>query len=672
MLPCSAVMLMAVVMLGSGVLAALSAAWADKRLIHGRGGGRREQTVVSQTSGRREGGPRRVAALDESDGGFEETGSPHAFLRFLYFRDRQEMLAKIFVGFIASVGDALQYLALALLPSEVWSVQQQLRAACICFFLYMLRGVVLGFNKYMFLLNLVISVMFFSLAGAAAGEAGDGEAGNGKSESTLLVGTCVMILAQVVCALGSILEEVIFKVEVDLREAGADIASAGSLRPAAPAEPSAPSGSRADGADGELAGAADHAGAARSQPPGPTSSEDGPPQSFASCTQALRAAPTVVAFQERLADVLPAHPMSPLDEEQNDLPPAAAPTCRRPGTAGATSLPEGDEEQLSDEELPEEEQETEEEPIVRPRRRRTGFRAKLTHMASRHESRDMESLWRRYCAESGHLQSGPPGESSSPVPRGGKKTLLPPVKMGNRQARAFRRAAQQHFIVGCWMIPSGILEGKVLAWLRGSPVGTAGVNQGGVSTTAPPAAPPLVPQASHLPHVAHDRTALPPVVDVLAAGTPFVGFDNLAVVLTLLACIFYIHMRALTTTYVSALAVSVGQTVANVPFFVLWVLILDGVFDVSQSSSGGGGGTSPARGLQFLALVGVLAAAMGYAFTDRPETAAREAGRFRRVVGRLPWTTLRGGIMERRRSFGQGGTRGQANRTIASRGGAGS
>ena len=215
MLPCSAVMLMAVVMLGSGILAALSAAWADKRLIHGRRGGRQDQTVVTlnQTSGRREGGPPLcVAALDESDGGFEEAGSPRAFLRFLYFRDRQEMLAKIFVGFIASVGDALQYLALALLPSEVWSVQQQLRAACICCFLYMLRGVVLGFSKYMFLLNLVISVMFFSLAGAAAGEAGAGEAD--AKRGTLLVGTCVMILAQVVCALGSILEEVIFKVEV--------------------------------------------------------------------------------------------------------------------------------------------------------------------------------------------------------------------------------------------------------------------------------------------------------------------------------------------------------------------------------------------------------------------------------------------------------------------------
>ena len=346
-----------------------------------------------------------------------------------------------------------------------------------------------------------------------------------------------------------------------------------------------------------------------------------------------------------------------LDEEDlsADLGP---PTCR--GPAGTTAnLPPPEE--LRDEELPppeevsDEEQETEEEqePIVRPRRRRTGFRAKLTHMASRHEARDMETLWRRYCTERGSVGASSPSDESGGSPR---KNPLPPVKMGNANARAFRRAAQQHFIVGCWMLPSGILEGRLLAWLRGStPVRTAGANPGkqGISTTAPPAAPQ---QSSRSSTQAQHAT----VVD--AAGTPFAGFDNAPVLLTLLACVFYIHMRALTTTYVSALAVSVGQTVANVPFFALSALILDGVFAVSPSPSEGAT-RSRARGLQFLALVGVLAAAMGYAFTDRPETAAREAGRFRRVVGRLPWS-LSGELIWRRRS----GTRGQSGRTAAGRG----
>jgi len=64
---------------------------------------------------------------------------------------------------VCAIGDSFQYLALALLPSEVWSIQQQLRAACICFFLWLLRGVILSLPRYMFLICLIIAIMVFSV-----------------------------------------------------------------------------------------------------------------------------------------------------------------------------------------------------------------------------------------------------------------------------------------------------------------------------------------------------------------------------------------------------------------------------------------------------------------------------------------------------------------------------
>jgi len=97
------------------------------------------------------------------------------------------------------------------------------------------------------------------------------------------------------------------------------------------------------------------------------------------------------------------------------------------------------------------------------------------------------------------------------------------------------------------------------------------------------------------------RDSNSPTENSTVTSNPFYGFSHVPVILALIACVFYIHIRALTSTYVSALAVSVGQTTANVPFFLISVVLLEG----TRTSA-----------IKWLGLLGVLAAGIGYAIAD--------------------------------------------------------
>lgn len=439
-LPCGSVMLFVVVYIGSGTLAILAAAHADPSLYRFI-----DDVTVEQPSSGPRGSLSPPAARNQEK---EEPGSLRAFFNFLFWRNREEFFAKLGVGFVVAIGDALQYSALALLPSEIWAVQQQMRAVCVCLFLYLIRSMVLGFSRYCFLSNLVLSIGVFSVA------PGSSAAANSQHEEygpryNIVLGSVVMLTGQMICALGALLEETIFKVEELSASKGED-----------------------DVDDGKDVSEMTVMGSGVSQP-------------------------EVVTSGGRYR---------------------------------------GDQQLIA---------------------KKISISSRLTKLAGMHEGRDMNREWQVYEETGGAM----------------------PAKMGNAPARAFRRFAHAHLLLAVLIFPFAVYEGRFLKMLGSSEA-----------------------------------------LDLLEEKHIFHGFEKSETLVALMACVCYIHMRSLTSTYVSALAVSIGQTAANVPFFFFAVLLL-----------GAKGGV-----LKWLGLLGVLSAAVGYAFTDKPGVAAREAGKFRRVLGRFP------------------------------------